>query len=345
MLPFLAVILILTASACAKKMNMEFKTESSKNGAKYDVADSGSTSGTADRSMTEEEAVGFLSGNTQTNKDNSGQIQDKIIRTFELDVETMEFDGLIRRIDSEISRLGGYVENSSISGKRYYDSGARYANITARIPSDKVDEFVGLVGENANVINSQGSSKNVSLEYIDTESRIKALKIEQERLYAILEKELDLKNIITLESRLSEIRYELQNYESKLRYYDNQVAYSTVTLFIQEVEKLTPKTEIKQSVGTRIKNGLSDTFYNISEGLKNFLVWFVVNLPYMIIWAVIIAIIVLIILKLIKRLDPYRDIRNDRKTKKKDNIADTAKNESAGNNPENNEENSGSQQQ
>lgn len=223
------------------------------------------------------------------------QSQDKIIRTFYLDVETQEFDSLITKLDSEISRLSGYVETSKISGRSFYNrEGARNAGITARIPRDKVDEFVNTVGENANVVNKQESTENVTLQYADIESRKKALEIEQERLFALLEKAETMENIVTLESRLSDIRYELQNYETTLRTYDNKVEYSTVTLSIQEVEKLTPSVEIKQTVGTRIKNGFSDTMYRLSEGAKNFVVWFVVNLPYLLIWAVIITAAVLI---------------------------------------------------
>ena len=230
------------------------------------------------------------------------QKQDKIIRTFQMNVETQEFDTLINTLDAEINRLQGYVESSQISGRSFYDSeGTRLASITARIPRDKVDEFVNMVGDKANVVNKQEATENVSLAYADIESRKKALEIEQERLFAILDKADKLENIITLESRLSDIRYELQNYETTLLTYDNQVEYSTVNLSVQEVEKLTPAVEVKQTVGTRMKNGLSNTMYRLGEGGKDFLVWFVVNLPYLIIWTLIIAAIALISRKIYKK--------------------------------------------
>lgn len=302
---------VLIAAACAKK-------EDSRNTAAMDVsyempaaeATYGSAAFsdfTADTAIEENTklttAAGSLSSTSTTTSDiSSVMTQDKIIRTFFLDVETQTFDSLITQIGSEVSRLGGYIESSNISGKRYYYSEeARNGSVVARIPADKVDEFVGTVDDSANVVNKQESSENVSLEYIDAESRVETLKIEQERLFAILEKEVTLENIITLESRLSDIRYELQNYESKLRYYDNQVAYSTVTMSIQEVEKFTPVTEVKQTVGQRIQNGFSNTIYKISEGFKDFFVWFVVNLPYLLIWGIIIAAVILITRRVLKK--------------------------------------------
>ncbi len=228
--------------------------------------------------------------------------QDKIIVNYNLTVETQDFDLLIKNINSKINQLGGYVESSQINGKSYYkEYQSRNANIVARIPSKKTDDFVGNVSEEANVINNQKSSENVSLQYIDAKSKMNALKIEQERLFAILEKTDKLDSIITLESRLSDIRYEIQNFESQLRSYDNQVEYSTVTLNINEVKRITPVSVAKPSLHSRISNGFSNTLYNISEGCQNFLVWFIVNLPYLLIWGFIIWFAVMLLRRYLKK--------------------------------------------
>lgn len=244
-------------------------------------------------------------GLTSTSKITSGTnpdlTMDKIITKVNLDVETQDFDDLIGIIKDEIVRLGGYDEKTDISGKRYYSrSNSRYGYIVARIPKDRLNEFVEIVKENGNVINETSSSDNVTLQYVDTQSRKKSLEIEQERLWALLEKTETLEDIVTLESRLSSIRYELQMYETELRTIDNKVEFSTVTISINEVERMTPIEE-EETVITRIKNGFSESVFNITEGLKNFFVWLVVNLPYLIIWAVIITVVVIISRRLYRK--------------------------------------------
>jgi len=307
----LMLIMILVVSACGKSSMDKSKSDNS-TGSNYDMGapaaeselayDSKPKTAEDGKSKDYGDAGGVSNTSVITTEETPAQAQDKIIRRFMLDVETQAFDSLITKIDSEIGRLGGYVENSKISGKPiYYNNEARYGSIVVRIPRDKVDEFVNVVKEEANVVNNQESTENVTLQYTDMESRKKSLEIEQERLFVLLEKAVTLENVITLESRLSEIRYELQNYETQLRTYDNLVEYSTVTLSIQEVERMTTVIEEKQSVGARIKNGFNDTIYNLSEGLKNFFVWFVVNVPYLLIWAVIIIIAVLIIRRYFKK--------------------------------------------
>lgn len=246
---------------------------------------------------------------------------DKIIRRANLEVETQDFDKLIKSVDSKIKQLGGYVENSEISGTNYYSNNMRYGNIIARVPKNKVDEFIGTVYNIANVVNKQESTENITLQYIDIESHKKALEIEQERLLALLKKVETLEDIITLETRLSSVRYELQSYETQLRTYDNLVEYSTVTLSIQEVERISTVVEDKQSVWSRIKSGLSDSMYHLTEGLTNFFVAFVVNLPFLFIWAVIVSIIVLVCRKYYKKSLVKNNLMNqssNQDTKQKD---------------------------
>jgi|GEM_PF-254541 hypothetical protein len=213
---------------------------------------------------------------------------DKIIYRYSLTIETQDFDKLLSKIDSNITSLGGYTENSQIGGKSYYnDDVTRNGNITVRIPGNKAGEFIAVIKKAANVTQSQQSSENVSLQYIDAKSKVETLRIEQDRLYEILKTAKELDSIITLETRLSDIRYELEKYESQIRLYDNQVAYSYITLNIQEVERITPAKEIKQNFFSKIKNGFGDTLYNLSEGFQAFMVWFIVNIPYFLIWGAI----------------------------------------------------------
>jgi hypothetical protein len=311
----IVLIMALILSACAKK-DFEKSTDDSSSSftTSYDYdmgATTGDTSvkdkGESDTADTAAPAAAEGSngiGNTSAINAGASSVvsQDKIIRKFYMDVETIEFDSLIDKIDAEIKRLGGYVETSQISGNSIYSSDqTRFGDIVVRIPSDRVDEFVNKVKDTANVTNRSETTQNVTLEYIDMESRKEALQIEQERLFAILEKEVSLDNIVSLESRLSDIRYEIQNYESQLRYYDNLVEYSTVTLKIQEVERITPVTEEKQTTGEKIKTGFGDSMYHVGKGLENIFVWFVVNLPYLLLFGGIVALVVFFIRRYMKK--------------------------------------------
>lgn len=59
--------------------------------------------------------------------------------------------------------------------------------MTIRIPSDQLDPFLDQVGKIGTVTYTNKSSEDVTLDYIDVESRIEALEVEQERLLTLLE--------------------------------------------------------------------------------------------------------------------------------------------------------------
>ena len=225
---------------------------------------------------------------------NTGQVNRKLIRTFEIQIQTKEFDEVISNIHTKVQELGGYVEKSSLdSGSSYYSNYNRYSFMTVRIPSIKLDGFIQNVKETANVTNISESTDDITLKYVDVESRKTALETERDRLLELLEKAESVEDIITIEGRLSEVRYQLESYTSTLRTYDNQVDYSTVHIDISEVAretKVEPKTfweEVTEEFG--------DSIYDMGRGLRNFAIWFLGSSPYLLLWGVLIGGVVFIL--------------------------------------------------
>lgn len=240
----------------------------------------------------------------------------KLIKRISMDVQTLEFDKGCSMLESLVAQNAGYIENSSSSNYTYYSTRKnRYANYTIRIPSAKLDAFVNSLGGIGTIYNQSMSTEDVTLSYLDVEARAKALEIQQERLFELLEKAETIEEIIMLEDRISDVTYQLEAKESTLKNYDNLVTYSTVNISIEEVSRITEAEP--ETVGERIVSGLSDTFYTIAEGAKDFAVWFVVNLPFIILWLVIIAAIFFIIRFIVKTCKKCRVKRNEKKQAKK----------------------------
>ena len=232
----------------------------------------------------------------------SATSQRKLIKTVELSVETKDYDNLMVSLEKQIDELGGYIESLGAYNGSYYSGRTnRSANITARIPAEKLDGFVKQIGEEANVVDRNESVEDVTLQYVDLYSHARMLEEEQERLLELLENAETIEDIITIESRLSEVKYQLESMKSQLRTFDNKVTYSTVHIYIDEVKELTPVVE--QTAGERIAEGFAESLRDIGEGFKEFFIGFVINIPYIIVWGVIIAIIAFVGFKIVKVID------------------------------------------
>lgn len=231
--------------------------------------------------------------------DSTQTAQRKLIKNVDMGVETENFTELLDTIEKKTDALGGYIESSyTYNGSSFYGETNRDASLTIRIPAENLDEFLSAVSEESNVISRNDSVTDITLRYVDLESHKKALQAEQERLLELMEQAETIEDIITLESRLSEVRYQIESMEAQLRTYDNQVSYSTVYLDINEVKKLTPVKE--QNVWEKISTGFAESLYNVGQGLLNFGIGLIIKLPYLFVWAVVIFAIVMIIKGIIK---------------------------------------------
>ena len=252
----------------------------------------------------QEEAGGGITSTSGI--DSVGTVSQKLIKTVNMSMETKEFDTLLEDIRQQVEGLGGYIEYSDVSGSSYYSARSnRSAWLNLRIPAGKLDGFVTVVEELGNVTSKSESVEDITLRYVDVESHKKALETEQERLLELLERAESMEDIITIESRLSQVRYELQSYESTLRTYDNQVSYSTVSLNIYEVERVTELPEEKSFL-EEVKYRLSDNFYNIGRDLRGFAIWFLGSLPYLVLWAAMIVLFVGLFRKIIWKKTFFR---------------------------------------
>lgn len=240
----------------------------------------------------------------------------KLIRTANLSVETLEFDTLLSYVENRTNEYGGYIESLNVNNGSdysnyydYYDSSYstrgykndRNASLVIRIPKDEMDSFLGEVAEHSNITSRSEQEQDVTLTYVDMESHKAVLLAEQERLLQFLEQAETVEDMITLESRLSDIRYQIESMESTLRTYDNQIDYSTIYLNISEVIVLTPISTPEKTVWERTSEGFMNSLENIGIGFKEFFIWFITALPYLLLIAAIILLILWIIFFSIKR--------------------------------------------
>lgn len=255
-----------------------------------------------------DKAAGAADGSTSNVAQNTAQVmEEKLIKTVDMTVETKEYDALVAGIQQKIKDMNGYIESfNTYNGSMYSNyRSSRSADMTIRIPQDKLDAFVSSISEVGNVVRRSDSVKNVTLQYVDLESHKKALQTEYDRLLQLLEKAESIEDIITIENRLSSVRYQIESMEGQLRTIDNQVSYSTIYLNVNEVAVYTPVVE-EVSVIDRIKEGFVNSLSDIGNSLQEFAIGFIINIPYLVIWAVVILVIVLVI----------RRIRKKRKAKK-----------------------------
>lgn len=207
----------------------------------------------------------------------------KWIVTMNLSVETQDLDAALTQLSEQIGGFDGYVQDQNVhNGSAYAGRRYRSANLTIRIPVEQTDEFTAQVGSICHVVSKSQSKEDVTLTYVATESRLNALKTEEARLLELLAQADNMSDLLQIESRLTDVRYELESITTQLRVLENQVDYATIYLDIEEVRDYTD-TEEEKTVWQRISGGFVDSLKGVGNGALELAIWILANLPYLVV--------------------------------------------------------------
>ena len=240
-----------------------------------------------------EDAI-YSSTNTVSGGGTAVQTSQKLIRRVNIDAETEDLEALLPSLLEQVAKLDGYVENQEFyNGSSYSSYRYRNANLTIRIPAQNLDGFIQQVKDVSNVVSYNESQEDVTLTYVSTESRIKALETEQERLLELLSKAENMSDLLEIEARLTDVRYELERVTSQLLVLANQVDYATINLSLEQVKVYTEVEE--QTVWQRISTGFKQNLQDIGENAQDFFVWVVTYSPQLVLWAAIITVAIIVL--------------------------------------------------
>ncbi len=217
----------------------------------------------------------------------------KIIKEARMSVEVKVLDDFIKTVKDEVRKCEGYVSSED----KYIDESSS-CDLVVNVPADKLDAIIDVIEANCKVTSQHIDTDDVSSEYIDTESQIKSLEAEQETLLKLIEKADDLDSIIKLQDRLSGIRSDLESYKSAKKLMENQIQYSSVSIDIDETEKIVKNDE---SFSAQVKEKFTKNLYSVGNFFREFAIGFIGGIPYLVVLAAIAAIVIVIAKKTKKK--------------------------------------------
>ena len=179
-----------------------------------------------------------------------GVLNDKIIYTADISLETENFNESIEAIEKKTEEVKGYIQSSSINGKGFDEGDAKYGYYVLRIPKTSFNYVKKAAEQWGSITNMSSNSSDVSEQYFDTEARLETLTIQEERLLALLQKADKMEDILNIERELQNVRYQIETYTGSIRRLDSQIDYATISVNIYEVKNVTivPKTFIQEVI-------------------------------------------------------------------------------------------------
>lgn len=279
---FCAVILMLsliTGCSSAKKEarstgSAPMQQNAAKDNANYDVVTTtGSNAkytaeGEAQRNASAEKPAAANSatavagtGSSNSSMSNAILSQRKIIRNANISVEVEDFDKAYGQIKSMIGAFGFIQESNIKKEKIYVNSKEKLLTkgvIILRVDKDKFESVLTDVKGLGLLMDESIKSDDVTEKFFDTESRLRLLKFEESRLEQFLMKLTDPDTIFKTESRLTDIRHEIEGLTGTLKKWSDLVELSTITINLSEKRPDAGQIQ-KESYWSKLSSSFTDS--------------------------------------------------------------------------------------
>ena len=158
------------------------------------------------------------------------------------------------RLDSLVRSSGGYLNAATET----HENGEWHQEITIRVAPGRYASLLAALGRLGEVEQKKQTTDDVTAEHADVAARLRTKRAVEQRYVALLGQARKISEILEVESKIAEVREEIESTESRLKTLNDEVAYSTITLTCyQTMSQNMPDAPIV-SLGSRLVEGLYD---------------------------------------------------------------------------------------
>lgn len=313
---FIAVLVLILSVFTACSAKMDKSSSPSENVAAGYANDSGVFEGGADGDAAATEAKSEMeapemdanaitgSGTNEQSVINAVLAERKVIKNANVTIEVEKFDEAYSRLNSILLGIG-FIERSDINTDKIYVKSevklVKSGVIVVRVDKNEFDKvFNNVKGLGVTTRESSGT-EDVTSKYLDVESRLRLLRYEEGRLEEYLKKLDDPDKIFKTQSRLTDIRHEIESFTVTLRKLNDLVDLSTITINMNEKRPIDENPPAKKTYGERLLGNFLDSFKGVIVFCGELIIIVFQVLPILVVMGFFVFIAIIIYKKALKR--------------------------------------------
>jgi hypothetical protein len=208
-------------------------------------------------------------------------ISRKIIKDGNMEIRVKNLEHGKAGIDSLVKKFHGYYAQETYNNQDY----SHDFSLKIRIPSDNFEVFIAqaesAIGE---MIFKNISSRDVTEEFIDLETRLKNKKNYLNRYGELLKQAKSVKDILEIEEKTRGIEEEIESTEGRLKFLNNEVDFSTLELRITRKNDYNFKPRDEGKFFDRLKFSLAKGWFGLVAFtlfvIRLWPFWIIVSLLY-----------------------------------------------------------------
>lgn len=181
------------------------------------------------------------------------------------------------RAQEDVQRVIEGVNGYVVSSESYrYEQGLITVNMRVRVPAEKFHEVMAQLRKLALEVNHDStSSEDVTQEYVDLESKLRALEAKAARLEELMKEAEDTEAVLAVYRELSATQQEIEQVKGRMQYLERSSAMATISVTLTP-DELSRPVEVAgwrpQGTAKRAVEALLNTL----KFLGNALIWIVI---------------------------------------------------------------------
>lgn len=154
-----------------------------------------------------------------------------VIYNAHMSAEVADYSKARNQVEQLVQQFGGYIVQSS----EYRTEKERGGNLILRIPQGGFTSFIQKVEEiSLSIPNRNIEGNDVTEEYVDLASRLKAKQTMESRLLDFMNKAEKVEDLLKISEDLGRVQQEIEQIKGRMRYLEENTAFSTVQLTLIE---------------------------------------------------------------------------------------------------------------
>jgi hypothetical protein len=205
----------------------------------------------------------------------------KLIRTGLLELEVADYAEAAQKATRLVESRGGYVADSRVDRS---PNDRRHGRMTLRIPAERYAPTFEELKTLGKARAESSSAQDVTKAYTDLETRLRVKRETADRLRVILKTNAArLSDILETERELARVTEEIERLEGERRYYDQQIALSTISLTLSE-----PDAIVRSGILDPVRKALRGSLQLLSVSIAFLIAAVVVLAPWVLALLVVI---------------------------------------------------------
>lgn len=181
------------------------------------------------------------------------EVELKIIQTANIRIEVEDYFLSSQKVEAYAKKYAGYVSHSDA---RASHDNKHSGTVTIRVPAIHFDAVIAELSILGTVKSKNVNGQDVTEEYIDLQARINNSKSHEERLINMYDDANNVNEMMQVERELNRVREQIERWEGRLRYLNNKVDMSTITVNIYEPVPVVNEWGIWNSIKNAVNHSL-----------------------------------------------------------------------------------------